>query len=123
MQDGLITLYMEANNVEEYLKSARQTRLDHKPSIRSTRDDPFDPSSDHTLTGEESVLNGDELGTQMEELSMQQTRPRRPVYQPCTIPQQRDRTRPQGEELEDDKPSPSELSSEVSGYVIRVAGV
>ncbi len=35
VQDGLITLYMEVNNVEDYLKSARET-MQRQPSRRQT---------------------------------------------------------------------------------------
>lgn len=132
VQDGLITLYMEANNVEEYLQSARQTRLVHKPSFNSTRSDPIDLSTvpeEHTHLGEEPVFNEEEVAAQLGELGVHQPRPRRPVYHPCTIPQQRDRTNVQeegsaeggegpaeGEGLRgEEKPLPSRLSEEVCG--------
>ena len=35
VQDGLITLYMEVNNVEDYLKSARET-MQRQPITKHT---------------------------------------------------------------------------------------
>ena len=128
VQDGLITLYMEANNVEEYLQSARQTRLVHQPSFNSTRSDPIDLSAvpeEHAHLGEEPVFNEEEVAAALGELGVHQGRPRRSVYHPCTIPQQRDKTNVQGEgpaEGEglrgEEKPLPSKLSEEVCGMVL-----
>lgn len=98
VQDGLITLYMEANDVEDYLQSARQTRLVHQVGSNGNAD-PLDLTpmqGDPAHTVEESVFNGDALSAQVKDLSVREasgnSRPRKQVYQPCTIPQQRDRT-------------------------------
>ena len=86
--------------MEEYLQSARQTRLVHQPSFNNK--DLVSPGGHaHLGGGEESVFNEGELGVPLSELSVQPPRSRRPLYQPCTIPQQRDRTRVQGEEGEE----------------------
>lgn len=101
---------MEANNVEDYLQSARQIRTVHHPSITSATTEPLDmvhkaPQADE----EDPVFNGDL------EVEVPVSRGRRPVYHPCTIPQQRDQTKVQleqeGEEpiaecsVEQEKPS------------------
>lgn len=94
VQDGLITLYMEANNVEEYLQSARQTRIVHQTSISSSTD-PFELAPVQmvpTSVAESPVFTGDVLSGEVEDLSIQGSRARRTNYQPCTIPQRRDRT-------------------------------
>ena len=85
VQDGLITLYMEANNVEDYLQSARQTRIIHQTSISTSDIMDLTPVQDET-----------EKTLKMKDLSLQEpherSRPRKPVYHPCTIPQRRDCT-------------------------------
>lgn len=93
VQDGLITLYMEANHVEEYLQSARQTRVVRQSVSSNT--DPLDMTPVQLGPApieEESVFNGDVLSEEVEDLSLRQSRTRRQVYQPCTIPQRRDCT-------------------------------
>lgn len=92
VQDGLITLYMEANNVEEYLQSARQTRI-HQTSI-SSNTDPLDMTPIQlgpAHIAESPVFAGDVLSGEVKELSLRGSR-RRQLYQPCTIPQRRDCT-------------------------------
>lgn len=122
VQDGLITLYMEANNVEDYLQSARQTRIVHQTSINSTGDImDLTPVQDG---------NGKVLNMQVEDLSLQPShgrcRPRKPVYHPCTIPQRRDNVtlhegEGEGEERlssgEESKSTSSELFPSVCSYL------
>ena len=94
VQDGLITLYMEANNVEEYLQSARQTRIVHQSSVGSNTD-PFDVAPVQigpAPVTEVPVFTGDVLSGDVQDMTLQGSRGRRPLYQPCTIPQRRDRT-------------------------------
>lgn len=91
VQDGLITLYMEANDVEEYLQSARQTRIIRQSSISNAdalHMAPLHPAQ----VPEEPMANGDALSREVEDLSLHGHRARRQAYQPCTIPQRRDCT-------------------------------
>lgn len=109
VQDGLIILYMEANHVEEYLQSARETRLTRQASITGANDVPslssditsLQKKHSHSVEGEDPVFReGDELPEVMEELNVveeeegeaQAGRHRRPLYHPCTIPLRRDCT-------------------------------
>ena len=77
---------MEANNVEEYLRSARETRLTHSTNLGAPSDPPnLDPIQETTLP-EHPVFFDDEP----EELSSRSSSdcmPRKPPYYPCTIPQ------------------------------------
>lgn len=78
--------------MEDYLQSARQIRTVHHPSITSATE-PLDmvhkaPQADE----EDPVFNGDL------EVEVPVSRGRRPVYHPCTIPQQRDQTKVQLEQ-------------------------
>lgn len=75
VQDGLITLYMEANNVELYLKSAKE-------SLRPEQPPPYTPPKEgegsSEGTGDPSPLPGGKgVG-------------KRNRYSPCTIPVKRD---------------------------------
>ena len=116
VQDGLITLYMEANNVEEYLQSARETRLEHTSVAEDRKEDPA-----------VSVFGngGTDLSSELEGMSMVQTRARKPVYHPCTIPHRRDCTNIQissehegeggdeGEDVEEQNLSPTTSTSNI----------
>lgn len=137
VQDGLITLYMEANDVEQYLQSARQTRIIRQSSISNT--DPLDMTPVQlgpAHIAEEPVFNCDTLSGEVEDLSLRGNRARRQVYQPCTIPQRRDCTNMQldveGEVLvvesstgeEEEREKPAELvKREVRGVATRPATV
>ena len=100
VQDGLITLYMENNNVEEYLQSARETRIGHYLSNVGTCDPS--PRKEVPLPNREKEPNvGDLMSGELEEMTVQDSYQssslrsssnRRPVYQPCTIPHKRDCT-------------------------------
>ena len=127
VQDGLITLYMEANHVEEYLQSARQTRIVQRSSSIQSATEPFDLTpvqEDPTHMGEEPVFNGEVAeevggGVEMGEVRLQRAGARRIAYQPCTIPQRRDCTNiphPEGEGEEEGPPAPT---AEVSQQVLR----
>lgn len=105
VQDGLITLYMEANHVEEYLQSARNTRVIQRSSSIPSAVDPLDltPMQEGPAhLAEEGVFNGEgaEGGVEGGEARLQRVGARRIAYQPCTIPQRRDCTsvpHPEGE--------------------------
>ncbi len=124
VQDGLITLYMEANNVEEYLQSARQTRVVQRTSSIPGATDPLDltPMQEgHAHIGEEAVFGGEgEVGG--ESVQRAEGQQRKAAYQPCTIPQRRDCTSiphpAEGEgEGEGEEPSAA-TTEEVSGQEV-----
>ena len=74
---------MEANNVEEYLKSARETRIvRHYASVSSHAG----LSTIQELSIDEPVF--EETGHPAK--NRQDCMPRKPLYYPCTIPQCRD---------------------------------
>ena len=91
VQDGLITLYMEANNVEDYLQSARETRSIHRPSdaghLGTIPEGHHSPSDEAVYSGESS-----EGITPPHTPAKTSCLPRsaKPIYQPCTIQQKRD---------------------------------
>ena len=111
---------MEANNVEEYLQSARQTRIVQRSSSTRSATDPVDESSAHV--GEESVFNGEaEVGSEVvEDVSAQKGgQQRRVAYQPCTIPQRRDNISLPAQGEGQASPASSSSSSEVSHKGLR----
>ena len=81
VQDGLITLYMEANNVDLYLKSARESRSVHH--AEQPAPPPYTPAGEEGSsegTGDYQsfpLLGGKGMG-------------KRCGYSPCTIPVKRD---------------------------------
>ncbi len=101
VQDGLITLYMEANNVEEYLQSARETRSIRRrmptPPDTSTLDrSPTEATPVRHSSSDEAVYSEEGEGTTPPETSPKANLPTPPArpskpssYQPCTIPQKR----------------------------------
>ena len=90
VEDGLITLYMEFNNVEEYLRSAREREVTQR---RTSVTSPLKPLS--TIAANGPVFEEDE---ELEELSSapaassRDCMPRQPPYYPPSIPQLRDST-------------------------------
>ena len=87
VQDGLITLHMEANNVEEYLRSARETRLTHSTSLGAPPADPPNLSPIHETTPAEHPVFFDNEPEELSSRSSSDCMPRKPPYYPCTIPQ------------------------------------
>ncbi len=86
VQDGLITLHMEANNVEEYLRSARETRLTHSTNLGVPPDPPdLDPIQESTPS--EHPMFFDSEPEELSSRSSSDCMPRKPPYYPCTIPQ------------------------------------
>lgn len=104
---------MEANHVEEYLQSARETRLTRQASMPGTTEvplmspdlTPMQENHPHVGEGEDPVFReGDELSEAMEDLNVARkgeeggvegnVKPgrHRKIYQPCTIPLRRDCT-------------------------------
>ena len=123
VQDGLITLYMEANNVEEYLQSARQTRVVQRSSSIPSATDPLDltPVQEGPAhIGEEPVFNEEgEVGVEVVgDVNLHRGGAiRRAAYQPCTIPQRRDCTNvtlPADGEGEEEGEEPVASTTEVS---------
>ncbi len=132
VQDGLIILYMEANNVEEYLQSARETRITRQASMmesvagqhalgkheehpeegypndndeQSKNGAPASQEEDEELAGKLGGLNVTTPGDQ--ETARDQVPPPKPArlrkhYQPCTIPLRRDCTNLSPPELDED---------------------
>ena len=107
VQDGLITLYMEANNVEDYLQSARETvrqPLPHKvttttaPTQTTGQLDQIPELSDEAIFTDESN-EGLSPPPMPRDGSKVKSNARRPPYHPCTMPLQRDSTRGQQAEL------------------------
>ena len=109
MQDGLIVLHMEANHVEAYLQSARDTQLSKRASLPENNVvKPLLPSmqENYAHLGEKDapVLRVDdelikiskEVDEEEEETLAEEggrSGPsRRQIYQPCTIPLRRDCT-------------------------------
>ena len=85
VQDGLITLHMEANNVEEYLRSARETRISHTTSLGGADQPNLEPLHE-TGPIDQPVFFEDETAEGTAK-SSRDCMPRRPPYYPCTIPQ------------------------------------
>ena len=76
---------MEANNVEEYLRSARETRLTHSTNLGGPPPDPpnLDPIQETPPTEHPVFFGSEELSSR----SSSDCMPRKPPYYPCTIPQ------------------------------------
>lgn len=86
VQDGLITLHMEANNVEEYLRSARETRVSHSASVGGADQPNLEPIQE-TAPLDQPVFLEDEAAESSSAKSSRDCMPRKPPYYPCTIPQ------------------------------------
>lgn len=96
VQDGLITLYMEANNVEEYLQSARETRSMKRrmptPPDATNLDRPLpEAPPTHRGSGDEAEESRGMSPPPRDTPPTPPPRPAKPTmsYQPCTIPQKR----------------------------------
>ena len=76
---------MEANNVEEYLRSARETRLTHSTNLGAPPPDPpnLDPIQETSPVEHPVFFEPEELSSR----SSSDCMPRKPPYYPCTIPQ------------------------------------
>ena len=84
VQDGLITLYMEANNVDLYLKSARESRSGHRG------DQPPPTSSSPAPTSQtECEHSGEPADSQSPPVPGVKVG-KKNGYSPCTIPVKRD---------------------------------
>ena len=81
VQDGLITLYMEANHVEDYLKSARESR-----SLRRVVAMGQDTSS----ASNEAVFSEENIGDLPPPVPSRGVSQRKLPYQPCTFPHRKD---------------------------------
>ena len=81
VQDGLITLYMEANHVEDYLKSARDSR-----SLRRVVGVGQDTSASNGAVFSEESIGGD-VPPPVPSRGVSQ---RKLPYQPCTFPHRKD---------------------------------
>ena len=90
---------MEANNVEEYLQSARETRSARRTSSQVASGlAPIGEEEEVPLLSDEAVFSED--STCSESMTPPHTPgnksdclPRRPPYYPCTVPQKRDSVR------------------------------
>lgn len=95
VQDGLITLYMEANNVDLYLKSARESRSVHRGDQPPAMPIP-EPKDQGESTGHSPPAAGGKVA-------------KKNGYSPCTVPVKRDSvilndapsSGPTGDELKD----------------------
>ena len=76
---------MEANNVEEYLRSARETRLTHSTSLSAPDPPNLDPIQETTPADHPVFF--DEEPEELSSRSSSDCMPRKPPYYPCTIPQ------------------------------------
>ena len=81
VQDGLITLYMEANHVEDYLKSARESR-----SLQRVVAMGQDTSS----ASNEAVFSEENIGDLPPPVPSRGVSQRKLPYQPCTFPHRKD---------------------------------
>ncbi len=142
VQDGLITLYMEANNVEEYLQSARETRsmrrrMPTPPDSTNLDRSPTDAQPVRHSSSDEAVYSEESGGISPPEASPQATpptpppRPAKPSYQPCTIPHQRSSINQRApsyrmsrvsriyEEIPEDQKRPSGRKNKNRGSILR----
>ena len=87
VQDGLITLHMEANNVEEYLRSARETRISHTTSLGGADQANLEPLHESVPTDQPVFFEEELAEGPGHAKSSRDCMPRRPPYYPCTIPQ------------------------------------